>query len=340
MEHAMPARAEMGLAGDSSDGEEFLLASDSEHEPRQTKSWRLYAAGGALGVACLLGVVALVALPGTQPVRPAAPLTVRALLEGRELTEMATDNVLAMGGDELAALGRDQVRAHVAQGLQNISQTIRNRYPEAHEQLSKLQLSGAQKDAAFHVLRKYGDARMVGLTHDVAEAVRASSMEGRSREETQRRLAERLRSRLAEMRQLSEEMFPGSSQQLSIDMDRVPELNSWHAQLQVDLGHATGRRLATAGALGGVRAQAQTLFRSLEGQLGDDMPKAPARMLMSFGDSSSGSSSSSSGSDSEASFMTCVMKAVPNPMDCAQCIADNMQEVMHMMMGFMGGKTL
>jgi len=334
----MAARAEMGFAGESSDDGELLLASDSEHEARQAKSWRLYAAGGALGVACLLGVVALVALPGTQPVQPAAPLTVRALLEGQELAEVATDNVLAMGGNELAALGRDQVRAHVARGLQNISQTIRNRYPEAHEQLSKLQLSGAQKDATFHALRKYGDARMVGLTHDVAEAVRASSMEGTSREETQRRLAEKLRPRIAEMRQLSEEMFPGSSQQLSINMDRVPELNNWHAKLQVDLGHATGRRLATAGELGGLRAQAQTLFQSLEGQLGDNMPKAPSRMLMSFGDSSS--SSSSSGSDSEASFMTCVMKAVPNPMDVAQCIGDNMQEVMHMMMSFMGGKTL
>merc|ERR1719401_2631483 len=246
MEQASLAQAELGLAGDSSEGEELLLESGGELEAQRAKSRRFYAATGALGVACLLGVVALAALRGTQPVQSTEPLTVRSLLEGKELAEVATDNLLAMGGDELTTLGRDQVRAHVARSLQNISETIRQRYPEAHEQLSKLQLSGAQKDAAFHVLRKYGDARMVGLTHDVAEAVHMSKVEGRSPEETQRRLAESLRPRLAEMQQLSEEMLPGSGQQLSLSMDQVPELNKWHAELQVDLGHADVRRLAIA----------------------------------------------------------------------------------------------
>merc|ERR1712039_862478 len=107
----------------------------------------------------------------------------------------------------------------------------------------------------------------------------------------------------------------------------VPELNKWHAELQVDLGHAGARRLAIVGELSGVRAQAQTLFQSLEGQLGDDMPKAPARML----------SSSTTG---EASFMDCVVKAVPNPMEVCKCITDNMSEVMSLMTGFLKGKTL
>jgi len=262
-----------------------------------------------------------------QPVRPAEPLTVRSLLEGKELAEVATDNLLAMGGDELGTLDRDQVRAHVARRLQNISATLRQQFPEAHDQLSKLQLSGEQKDAALHALRKYGDARMVGLSHVVTEAVRASTAGGASREETQRRLAEKLRPRLAEMRQLSEEMFPGSGQQLSLSMDQVPELHKWHAELQVDLSHAGARRLAAAGELDGVRAQAQTFFQSLEGQLGDGMPKAPARML------------TSSSSDSETSFMACCMKAVPNPMEVCKCMTDNMGEVMSMMTSFMSGKT-
>jgi hypothetical protein len=256
---------------------------------------------------------------------------VRSLLEGKELAEVATENLMAMGGADRGTLDRDQVREHVARGLQNISATIRQRFPEEHDQLSKLQLSGEQKDAALQVLRKYGDARMVGLSHDVTESVRTSTLGGASQEEAQRRLAERLRPRLAEIRQLSEEMFPG--QQLSLSMGQVPELHKWHAELQVDLRHADARRLATAGELDGVRAQAQTFFQSLEGQLGDSMPKAPARML------SLSSSSSSSSSGGEVSFMTCIMKAVPNPMEVCKCCSDNMGEVMKMMTSFMSGKS-
>merc|ERR1719254_88448 len=112
-------------------------------------------------------------------------------------------------------------------------------------------------------------------------------------------------------------------------MDQVPELNKWHAELQGDLSHAAGaRRLAAAGELDGVRAQAHTVLQSLEGQLGDSMPKAPARML------------SSTDGSGEASFMTCCMKAVPNPMEVCKCISDNMGEVMKMMTSFMSGKTL
>jgi len=327
MEWAQPAQAELGFAGDSSEGEVSQLATDGEVEARQAKSWRLFAATGTLGVACLLGVLALAALHGMQPARRAEPLTVRSLLEGKELAEVATENLMAMGGADRGTLDRDQVREHVARGLQNISATIRQRFPEAHDQLSKLQLSGEQKDAALQVLSKYGDARVVGLSHDITEAVRTSTLGGASQEEAQRRLAERLRPRLAEIRQLSEEMLPG--QQLSLSMGQVPELHKWHAELQVDLSHAGARRLATAGELDGVRAQAQTFFQSLEGQLGDSMPKAPARML----------SLSSSDSDGEQSFMTCIMKAVPNPMEVAQCCSDNMGSLMKMMTSFMSGKS-
>jgi len=46
--------------------------------------------------------------------------------------------------------------------------------------------------------------------------------------------------------------------------------------------------------------------------------------------------SSSSGEDT--SFISCVMKAMPDPTKFCKCVADNMSEVMSMMKDFMKGK--
>merc|ERR1719277_2892247 len=116
----------------------------------------------------------------------------------------------------------------------------------------------------MRVLRKFSDARMVGLTRDIAEAVRESSQdEADSQANFQRRLSDRLAPKLEVMQQLRREMFPGSSDEIELDM---PE--QWNGKLQVDFGSATpvaasARRLQ--GSLeeidvGGVHAQAHTLF--------------------------------------------------------------------------------
>jgi len=295
----------------------------------------------AFGVVGLVGVGAAVAFhasakPAAMVPEPVEPLTVRALLESDELTDLATDNLMAMGDGGLATAGRDQVRAGVARGLMNVSSALRTHYPEAHRQLELLQLSSAQKDASLRVIRKFGDARMVGLAHDLAEATRQAEEEGQDQESVRRRLSEVLAPRAREVQQLSEEMFPG--QGLTIDAGALsPQLRKWHAAVEVDLGSAPAarkeRRLSEVGdsIAQGVQVHAHTLFKSLQGELGDKMPTAPARML------SDGPGPDSSG-DKDPSFMVCMMKAMPSPPKIAKCMADNMSEVMKMMKDFMTGK--
>jgi len=312
----------------------LLGSSRGGPKPRALAKYsRKHVAASAIGIACLVAAAAALALHGSiRRQLPAAavatgPLTVRALLEGEELTDLATNNLVAVSGDGMT--GRDQVRAQVAHGLKNISDTLRLRYPEAHRKLEVLQLTGGQKEAALRVLRKFGDPRMVGLTRDIAETAQQAKDRGENHESLKRRLSEILAPKMHELQQLSQEMFPGKA--FNFEVDAFPQLRKWHPAVEVDLPDAseTQRRRLTEAAQGssiehGVQVQAKTLFTSLQQELGDEMPAAPARML-----------SSSSG---EASFMTCVTQALPNPVALCQCIASNLSEVMSMMTSFMGSK--
>jgi len=274
------------------------------------------------------------------------PLTVRSLLESDELTDLATDNMMVLGSDALSHDDRHEVRDRVAKHLKNISHTIRDRSPESYRKLELIKLNEEKKGSVLRALRKYGDPRMVGLAREVAEATRQAKEEGGDHESFTRRLSEKLGSRLADMKQLGSELFP--DQKISLDADAlVPKLRKWNPKIEVDWSDssdkpATQRRLSaqTGDAVDeGVHTQAKTLFRSLHRELGEEMPQAPARMLFSFDESdSSSSTSSSSGTDDvekKASFMTCCMKAVPNPTKVASCIMDNISEAVDMVTKFM-----
>jgi len=299
----------------------------------------------AIGASCLIGALSCGALlrasglaalgAGSGAATSEQPLSVRELLEGGELASVAADNLMVVGGAAAASAGgKAHVQAKVKAALQNISLAIHAQDPEAHRKLNELKLSREQQEAAMNVVRKFSDARMLGLTRDVADAVRESVEEGDGADvELQRRLAERLAPKLAVLQQLREEMYPGTQDELDVPMG-----NDWHAKMQVDLGAPSASAPATrrlqAGLdsedVDGVRAQAHTLLKTLEWQLGDNMPKAPARMLSSSDEEGGG----------KLSFMMCVTKAVtpPNPVKMAKCFTDNISDVIKMMKGFMTGK--
>jgi len=314
------------MAGEDSSQEEN---EGMYHDSAESSHVNRIAAAG-VGMVGLVAIVAVFTFHG--PINPVAhaspaiaPLTVRALLESDELTDLATDNLMALGGDALTSAGRNHVHGRVARSLQNVSDTIRARFPEAYRQLDLLQLNDDQKKASLRVLQKFGDPRMVGLAHDVAEATRQAKEENGDRDTLKRRLSEALAPRVRDLTQLSEEMFPG--QPVSLDAAAaLPQLRKWHPSVEVDV---SGRRRLLEAADDsieqGAQAHAHTLFKSLQGELGEKMPEAPARML-----------SSSSGEDT--SFISCVMKAMPDPTKFCKCVADNMSEVMSMMKDFMKGK--
>lgn len=295
----------------------------------------------AIGASCLIGALSFGALlrasglgpfGGPSPAAVSEPLSVRELLESGELASAAADNLLAVGGAAAArAGGKAHVQAKVQAALQNMSSAIRMQDPEAHRKLGLLRLSEEQKEAALRVVRKYSDERMLGLTQDVANAVRESVQEGETAEEdVQRRLFERLAPKVEVIQQLREEMYPGSAGKLEVGTETESKVGV--APLA---SFASSRRLQEepdaldSQDVEGVRAQAHTVLKTLEWQLGDNMPKAPARLL-----------SSDKSGDGDVSFMMCVTKAVspPNPVKMAKCFTDNMSDVLKMMKDFMSGK--
>jgi len=303
----------------------LTTSSDEEAQVRQsTQPKRLSPAmlfAGAAGVAAAV----LLACHASGSMSRAAPqsMTVRALLESDELAGDMTHNIMAFSGDA----DQQRVHARVVAGLGEIRDAIREQQPEAHEKMGSLTLSPTQKQAAMRVLKMYSDSRMLSLTHKVAAAVRETAQEKGDQSALARKLMERLTPSLSDMRQLHKEMFPGAGDEFKLDLDS----KHWNGELKVDLG----RRLSAYN--GDVRSQARTLFQGLERELGDEMPKAPGRMLLDLGSSSSTPGTSSSSGD--ASFMDCVMKAVPDPTKVVSCIADNMSDVLSMVMNFMKGKA-
>eukprot|EP00445_Apocalathium_hangoei_P036476 CAMPEP_0203959860 /NCGR_PEP_ID=MMETSP0359-20131031/90767_1 /ASSEMBLY_ACC=CAM_ASM_000338 /TAXON_ID=268821 /ORGANISM="Scrippsiella Hangoei, Strain SHTV-5" /LENGTH=339 /DNA_ID=CAMNT_0050894047 /DNA_START=71 /DNA_END=1090 /DNA_ORIENTATION=+ len=315
----------------SSDAE--LLPNDRSQGHRWAKNPSLMHSV-AIGAVCLFGFVSLTSLVafsehhprGRTAPQPLEPLTVRALLESHELADVATQNILAIGGTTVA--DRALLKGKVMEAFMNISSMIQRQDPEAHRKLETLTLTPAQKDSALRVLKKYSDARMVSLTREVRAAVDESEREGGDHNTLKAKLTQRLMPKLSDLRALTEEMFPGKDPN-SIDMDM--DKDQWHSNLKVDFG----RRLSAVvgDSLGGVTPQARTLFKSLESELGEAMPKAPARMLFSLTSDATTPSSTSSADD--PGFMDCLMKAVPNPMEVCSCIASNMGSVVSMMTGFM-----
>lgn len=289
-----------------------------------------------VAAASAVGMVTVASLALSRRRSPRTPLTVRALLASDELTDLTTDNLMALHrGSAVAASGREHLRDQVFRGFQRIDGALAQLHPEAHEQLGALELNGEQKEAALGVVRKFGDERMVRLGRALSSAAEENDASAGDDATFKRRLIEVLRSRLGDVMQLNAEMFPEGAQA------QAP-LGKWHPEFKVDFGGASDgvsrRLMALDGAVGGVNAHAQALFESLERLIPDRMPKAPARMLSMFGGDSAGTAGGTD-EQKQQKFMDCIKAAVPDPSKTVKCIADNLEHVVKMVMGFLKGKV-
>jgi len=304
---------------------DVMTSSDEETQEWKTTQPRSLSPMMLLAGAAGIAAAALLAFHASGSVFNAAPqpMTVRALLESDELAGDMTRNIMSLDGDI------DQARVHqrVLAGLGEIRDAIREQQPEAHAKMGSLTLSPTQKEAATRVLKKISDSRMLRLTQKVAAAVRETAQEKGDQAMLARKLGERL---TPSLRQLHKEMFPESSDEFKLNLNKMPVLKSWNGELKVDIG----RRLSIDNS--DVHSQARMLFQGLERELGDEMPKAPGSMLLDLSSSSTPSSSSAPG---EQSFMDCIMKAVPDPTKVCSCIAENMSDVVSMVMNFVKGKA-
>jgi len=296
----------------------------------------------AAGVAIMINVSVFVAIRGPLSEGGVGqsllgPLTVRGLLEGNEFTDLATDNLMAIGQGALESVGRAEVRDHVTRAVHSISGEIRALYPEDHRRLGSLPVNKAQKEAVIRILQKYGDSRMVHLTGAIQDAASETAKVHGDQSALKRKLTEKLAPHFHEMQQLAQEMFPGAHKSFSLDLDGLPVVHTWHPRLEVDLSNPDrdtqalrGRRLSTlAGVDGGVRAQVATMFESLASELGEKMPSAPVRML------------TAESAGKEEGLMQCLSEAVSHasPTSVFKCLADNIQDVISMMMKYVKGKA-
>jgi len=272
----------------------------------------------ALGIcaACLAGV-AFAAVGREHVAEP--PMTVRSLLEGSELEEIISKNVVAMSQASTGAADHEEVRARVKDSMHAVHTTLHTHLFEDHEKLGKVHVTPEQKEAAFRKLKLFGDPSMVRVTQAAIAAATDNMNAGGNQETLERRLSDKLQGRLADIEHLR------ASDRDGMASNYVP----LH-QMAID-----GRRLAIADGLDQeVRTHAQTLLESMHDQIGDDMPAAPARMLSMFG-----SSSPSSSGAKKPSFMTCLMKAAPSPTKATKCIADNFSSFCKMAMNMLKGKA-
>lgn len=321
----------------SAEEEELVPAAEASQGSRRRATVAAVAGLLCFVGACAFTVKAISVMPHqSQSLRAQPPLTVRGLLESPELADLATDNVMAVGGSSLAkATTRDEVHAAVARKLMNISGSIREQHPEDHKKLDLIQLSAAQKDSVFGVLRHFGDRRMVDLSNVVADAVKETSQTSGDEAALKRRLSEKLQPHLGDIQKLGEELFPArSGHGIALNFDNTPVTNSfkqWHVRMGMSSPErvSTGRRLTAQDLADGVTIQARSMFSTLGEMLGERMPSAPARMLQS----------QTSSGGSEQSLMDCMMQAMGdmNIPGCLSCMMQNIQAVMQMMQQFMTG---
>lgn len=330
--------------------DDYMSSSEEELVPGEAQKFgRRKAFIAAAGLLCLAGACtfaakAVSAMP-QQHLRK-QPMTARALLESPGLADLATENLMAVGGPEWSgSVNRHEVRAAVGARLMNISGTIQKRDPEAHRQLEALELSPEQQAKVYRTLSHFGDKRVRDLSSVLATAVQQTAQENGDAAALKRRLTEKLAPRTAEIQQMTKDMFPDKAQTFNFKMDLdhnqvTSNYHKWHLQMGVSQP-VTGRRLTAFeqdDVSKSVDIQARSMFSRLSDEFGSAMPKAPARMLYSSTDQYGGDQYAQQPQQSgQESFMDCMMKQMTsmNIPGCLGCVMSNMEAVFEMVSGFL-----
>lgn len=142
--------------------------------------------------------------PSAHPRQFAAPGSVRSLLESPSAVEVATRQLMEAGRRERISLPKeDSVRASVEETFRNMSLHLQATWPRGAQAPV---FDGRQSKVVLDAMRRLSDVRFQRIGLEVARAVKESA-EGDT-EGMRRRILERLRPRLPEIRQLRDEVIP------------------------------------------------------------------------------------------------------------------------------------
>jgi len=223
-----------------------------------------------------------------------APTTIRSLMEGQELTDVATDNIIALSRDRV--LSKDSIEEHVKKHLQKVSSKLKEMEPALHKKLGEMGVHAkATKHALLRLKHKFQNKKTVDLTHAVMDVIKDNKG-------TRRELIKHLSSMIIPKLQKAEAMH----QEIRL---KVPAaLSHWKSKLNINFGRP--RTLTEVRAVDpSMRAQLHTFFRSLEDELGENMPAVSPHFEFK-----------PHGALEADDPVDCALAAYPHAMDVSECL--------------------
>jgi len=181
--------------------EEMTRLTEEQHGSNvPTRRHLMLAAGSLALVACAVIFV----LPVGLKANAHANDTARNLLDGPEITDAATHNIIKLGiftpGEK-----RD-LKESVAKHLNDLTNQIQETHPEAFRQLESITVTQEQKDAHLKAISNMADTRAQQFGIEVGKTVYEARNGGRA--EIKRSLLEKFGPRAPELRALRDELIP------------------------------------------------------------------------------------------------------------------------------------
>uniref|UniRef100_A0A7S2HIE8 Uncharacterized protein n=1 Tax=Zooxanthella nutricula TaxID=1333877 RepID=A0A7S2HIE8_9DINO len=176
-------------------------------------------------------------------------VTPRQLFESPRFVDVATENVIALSQGAIPTSMKPQVRVVVDRHLKQLSADTWQRFPQEGERLNALSLSPEEQDGLLTMMRSVSNPRVHQLGRDVGLFVHQSLGMAHSSDDVKSHVVESLEPKLAEIRQLRDEVIPeavrgdgggGDSGSLVVNTDGVNFMSSFdNWDVEVDVSSPT-----------------------------------------------------------------------------------------------------
>lgn len=236
------------------------LAATSFHGQRQLFLGRATAAGVSLAIFATLGAMVLVTVCsglGRRPAGAVVPKRLRlvgiarqpesavTLLESAAMHEVATENVMKVGGEFLGEAQRDIVQAIVSQAFKNMSVALTRHSTAEGAALFHVELNDTEKKAVLKAMQIPRDDRVQHIGLELARVVRANAPKGMP--DVREGMTRRLRELEHDIVNLRKELLPkelredsqGTSWDVLLDSETIRILSTVDEDERSDFGGAS-----------------------------------------------------------------------------------------------------
>jgi hypothetical protein len=182
------------------------LAGDAVAMPR-----RLTAVSGSVLALAICAVAYVVLVPVMDVVNLKAGGhgmhgNVRSLLDGPEITDVATKNIMKLSKDQIPAADEGVLKQAVSKHLSDLTNQIKEQHPEAFRQLESISVTKEQKDAHLKLASNMADHRAQQIGLEAAQTVYNARNQGP--EGIKKSLSEKFGPYAVQLRALRDELIP------------------------------------------------------------------------------------------------------------------------------------